>query len=480
MRLKLSEFKIPEQDPFKNDKLERKQVADSLTILVQNIKMPFVIGIDSSWGSGKTTFIKMWRQLLVKNNIPSVYYNAWENDFSSSALISLLGEIDKGLDELKISTSRRKKLESKFDGAKKIGVELVKKGAPVALKVLTSGVLDANKAIETAIAEFSEAYSKDLIEKYEKSKNSIIAFRNKLAEFIKETTKGNTKFAGKPFIIFIDELDRCRPNFALEILEKAKHLFNIDSIIFILSFEREHLGNSIKTIYGNEMNVDGYLRRFFDLIYRLPEANAENYCTYLFSVYNIQQYFSDRRHSPHDYDNLRTILTRFFGIMKFSLRTQEQIFTQFVICLLSINKDIKMSAILIGILLCLKSSNAKLYYKFVNKEANAEDVIKYLNSFSESYKIFDEIIGFIIEGYLIAITPEINQQGEENFPLLNKYEQEAIDDPESIPKKDKLRRIKDIVNSDEMWNRQHVFQDVIKRLELIENIESENLRLLKQ
>ena len=273
MQLKWSEFKIPPDNPFAYDKLNRREVAESLSILINNIKIPFVIGIDSYWGSGKTTFIKMWRQSLVNDKIPTIYYNAWENDFSSSALISLLGEIDKGLEELKITASRRKKLEEKLNGAKKIGVDLVKRGIPVALKVLTSGAID-NQAIETAISEFSEEYSKDLINKYEKAKNSISSFRKKIHAFIKETTKGSTIFANKPFIIFIDELDRCRPNFALEILEKAKHLFNIDGIIFILSFEKEHLGNQIKTIYGNEMDVDGYLRRFFDLTYKLPEPRS--------------------------------------------------------------------------------------------------------------------------------------------------------------------------------------------------------------
>ena len=477
MQLKLLEFKIPANDPFANDKLNRKEVAESLTVLINNIKIPFVIGIDSYWGSGKTTFIKMWRQYLVNDKIPTIYYNAWENDFSSSALISLLGEIDKGLDELQITTSRRKKLEEKLNGAKKISVDLVKRGIPVALKVLTSGAID-NQAIETAISEFSEEYSKDLINKYEKAKNSISSFRDKIKAFIKETTKGSTIFSNKPFIIFIDELDRCRPNFALEILEKSKHLFNIDGIIFIYSFEKEHLGNSIRTIYGNDMDVDGYLRRFFDLVYKLPEPDIGGYCEYLFEKYTILDYFKGRGIGPYDYENVKNIFSQLFTIFNFSLRTQEQIFTQFILCLLSTSPRIKLFVILLGTLLCIKASNPKLYYEFINGRTKSEGIIKYINSFSGASKLFTKTIGFFIEGYLIALTPEGDNPDQFHYPLFDKYSKESESDPESLMKRERVNKIRSIIQSDEMTNPKEMLRYLVSKLEFIDRIKSENLSLL--
>lgn len=93
MKLKLNEIDIPAEKPFDNDVLNREQHAESLTELVSKINMPFVIGIDSEWGTGKTTFLKMWRQLLINNEFPTIYYNSWENDFSDSALVSILGKL---------------------------------------------------------------------------------------------------------------------------------------------------------------------------------------------------------------------------------------------------------------------------------------------------------------------------------------------------------------------------------------------------
>jgi hypothetical protein len=478
MQLKLSQFQIPIGAPFANDKLNRKEVAESLSVLIKNIKIPFVIGIDSYWGSGKTTFIKMWRQSLINDKIPTIYYNAWENDFSSSALISLLGEIDKGLDELHISTSRRKKLGEKLDGAKKISVDLVKRGVPIALKVLTSGVIDANQAIESAFSEFTEEYSKDMINKYEKAKYSISSFRKKLYEFIKEATKGSTIFANKPFIIFIDELDRCRPNFALEILEKSKHLFNIEGIIFIYSIEKEHLGNSIKTIYGSEMDVDGYLRRFFDIIYKLPESKIEDYSNYLFDKYNISDYFKDRTVDRYDFINLKNIFSHLFTIFNFSLRTQEQVFTQFVICLLSTPKNVRLFAILLGTLLCIKASNPKLYYNFINRRATGEDIIDFLNSNPSTAKLFTITIGFIIEGYLIAIVPKGDSIDKLKYPLFEKYIKESESDPENSIKKERVNKIRNIIQNDEMENPEELLRYIVNKLEFIDKIKEENLSLL--
>ena len=196
-----------------------------------------------------------------------------------------------------MSKSRRKRIDEKFTKAKEVGADLLKKGIPIAVRVLSSGLLDSNQIVESAISELGENYSKDLIDKYEKSKESIQKFREKLECFVSEMTKASTKFANKPLVIFIDELDRCRPDYALDVLEKSKHLFNIEGIIFIYSFDKKQLGFSVRSLYGNEMDVDGYLRRFFDLVYKLPSPNIENFISYLFSSYDLNTFFQSRGRS---------------------------------------------------------------------------------------------------------------------------------------------------------------------------------------
>ena len=73
----------------------------------------------------------------------------------------------------------------------------------------------------------------------------------------------------------IDELDRCRPPYAVELLEVAKHLFSVDYIVFVLAVNRPELAHSIRDLYGSGFDAAGYLRRFFDIDFRLPDPERE-------------------------------------------------------------------------------------------------------------------------------------------------------------------------------------------------------------
>ena len=78
----------------------------------------------------------------------------------------------------------------------------------------------------------------------------------------------------KPLVVMIDELDRCRPSYAVELLETAKHLFDVDRIVFVLAVNREQLAHAVCALYGADFNAEGYLRRFFDEDFRLPSAKS--------------------------------------------------------------------------------------------------------------------------------------------------------------------------------------------------------------
>ncbi len=124
--LKSKEIVIPEDNPFLNDSLNRKESAEALTEFVLSTDDPMVVCIDAPWGQGKTTFLRMWEQYLKNNKIPTIYFNAWENDFSDDALISLIGEIGSSLSELTKKGDESKAREY-FEKSKKIGIGLIKK-----------------------------------------------------------------------------------------------------------------------------------------------------------------------------------------------------------------------------------------------------------------------------------------------------------------------------------------------------------------
>jgi predicted KAP-like P-loop ATPase len=77
-------------------------------------------------------------------------------------------------------------------------------------------------------------------------------------------------------IIFIDELDRCRPLYAIECLERIKHIFGIKRLIFVLSIDKKNLAKSIQSQYGN-IDTNNYLRRFIDLEFDLKNPSIDKF-----------------------------------------------------------------------------------------------------------------------------------------------------------------------------------------------------------
>ncbi len=82
---------------------------------------------------------------------------------------------------------------------------------------------------------------------------------------------------GKPIVFIIDELDRCRPDFALELIEQIKHLFSVPKITFLLVTNRVQLEEIIKSKYGNGINASLYLQKFVNIWLKLPRNISLDY-----------------------------------------------------------------------------------------------------------------------------------------------------------------------------------------------------------
>lgn len=286
MKLKLTPIKIEPSDPFKYDLLGRKEEILNLSLLVSNVNSPAVIAIDSRWGTGKTTFIRMWEQYLKEDIFPCLYFNAWETDFSDDPLVSFLGEMNEGLKTL---IGANKKAREAWDRTKAAGKQIVKRGLPALVRIGTAGIIDADKIIEDEITKAAGSLAGDALDNYLQQKKAIDEFHFSLTSFVKRSADG------KPLVIFVDELDRCRPNYAIELLERIKHLFNTEGLVFVLALDKEQLGHSIEAVYGNGIDSVGYLRRFIDFEYRLKEPDNASYIDSLFSALELDKFFQPRK-----------------------------------------------------------------------------------------------------------------------------------------------------------------------------------------
>jgi hypothetical protein len=309
---------IDAADPFKNDVLDRKANVEILTQFITSYEQSIVLCIDAGWGQGKTTFIKMWQQYMKNLDIPTIYFNAWESDYTDDALIALIGEIGLSIQEL---TGEDKTTAEKIIGyIYKIVGNFTKAAAPtmanLGIKAASGGLICADE-ISTAIGNLSESLVKEQITKYEESRKTLGNFKEALSKLARCYADGD---AHKPLVIFIDELDRCRPNFAIEVLEKAKHLFNVDNIIFVLATDKTQLGHSIRAVYGQGLDVNGYLRRFIDFDYLLPSPVKSDFIVSLSKQLGLDKYLN--RNIFSNYSLIR-ILKDIISLYNLTLREQE-------------------------------------------------------------------------------------------------------------------------------------------------------------
>ena len=94
-----NEVIINKENPFENDKLNRELEANNLTNLFNLVDNQMVLAIDSPWGTGKSSFLKMGNQKLINEGYDTVFFNAWENDFVEDAFIAFVEEIRESLSD---------------------------------------------------------------------------------------------------------------------------------------------------------------------------------------------------------------------------------------------------------------------------------------------------------------------------------------------------------------------------------------------
>ena len=314
---KCQPIKIDADNPFKNDTLDREANITVLTQFITSFEQSIVLCIDGGWGQGKTTFIKMWQQYLKNQHIPTIYFNAWESDYTDDALIALIGEISLSIEKLKVQdkTKAKKIIAPIYKYAANFAKVVAPSAANLSIKAISGGLTNADELSKT-LSALGESLVKEQIKKYEESRRTLSKFKEELSKLAQCYTGGDKQ---KPLVIFIDELDRCRPDFAIEVLEKAKHLFNVDNIIFVLATDKTQLGHSIRAVYGQGLDVNGYLRRFIDFDYLLPKSN-QPYILYLINKFSLERYFLKKIN--HRY-TLKSSLVTLIDRYNLSLREQE-------------------------------------------------------------------------------------------------------------------------------------------------------------
>ena len=449
-------FEIPEDDPFKNDKLDRRQSAEVLKDLLSNINEPFVLAVDSPYGTGKTTFLKMFTQLLKKDGFRCISFNAWENDYMADPLAALVGALSKDLGKGKLAAK-----------VKTTAKAVLKRIIPVGLKIATIGALDADKELEKIVSEYNEKQASDLMDGYEKQIDAVKKFKESLSEYANDG-----KADSKPVVFIIDELDRCRPDFALELLERIKHFFNVEGYIFILAYDKKQMGSMLKTIYGQELDVNGYLHRFIDLEYKMPRSSPLAYIQLLFQKHHVVQYFEKRaqkdRYGQQYYETIQALLVIMPNLFEMSLRAQERCLIQVSMVLLASKYEERMYPYVLVPLIVIRNHNSELYNRYIQREANYKDILDYIQNRNGGVEFLRSNDGTNIEAYFVLC---------ESSAEVKKYRHERHSEMvnETTLGKERISRIADIIINQQRGEID-ILDNIIPKLEMIERFHDFNER----
>lgn len=334
MRLVTPQLIVQENDAFVNDALDRKNYGEALLNLVVRSDDELVISLDGKWGEGKTTFVKMWQGLLLEANIPNIYIDAFSNDYVDDAFISVASAITNYA-EKNISKDHHEKLSELKEKTKKVGGHLLSWSARIGIKATTLGVIkdadieelkdikdEVSKSVSDVVGDFIE----ERINLHSKDIELVQSFKEILSTLPSKLDKDNDG----PLVIIIDELDRCKPTFAVELIEKIKHLFSVENIVFVLVMNKSQLEESIRSVYGQNIDAHTYLQKFVNLETKLPKRIGERhsndlgkYANRLLKLHQLETWGDNR--------NIIDCIEPLSNHLNLSLRQLEKTFTNIAV-----------------------------------------------------------------------------------------------------------------------------------------------------
>ena len=259
--------------------IDRNKYLNGVLNILNNINESKIIALDGEWGSGKTWFVKAIEYLLnnnieeqisdiklevlnsVKDEYMTFYYNAWENDDAKSAMLSLIYKL--------VNDSCLQKEKEKTGPIPRLLNSLV--------KYTTGGALDPKNDL------FGEQWTNNQITEEIKTSEEIkVIFRELIDNLLIENKN--------KILIIIDEIDRCKPIFAIDLLENIKHFYDDNRIVFLVSTNNRQLSASVCKVYGEKYDGDAYLDKFFDINLELPNNYIEKYILAIDENITSQQY----------------------------------------------------------------------------------------------------------------------------------------------------------------------------------------------
>ena len=241
------------ETPFPDDEIRPGLInfAEKFKKEIITFSTPNVIALEGGYGTGKTYFTTRFCEYLKKINyekdekINSIYINLWESDYIQDPFIIITNKI---LNELNLKNKEK---------IKQILLNIFKGNIKFLLKQININIDDTINELFISLNN---------------RKDSLKEFKCLLQKSIKTIGK---------VVLIVDELDRCKPDYAVKTLEIIKHFFDIDGVLIILNTKIDFLNNIFEAYYGHPQchtfMGEGYIQKFIQSKKILNTTTIDDY-----------------------------------------------------------------------------------------------------------------------------------------------------------------------------------------------------------
>lgn len=266
----------------KVDVLSREKFIDGLINIVNNFaesNQGISFAIDGSWGCGKTYVLDKFEKKvsliqseeIASNKFLTLKYNCWEYDYYNEPLIAIVSSMHDQIRKQQSLISEigdcvvRETVKQILDNAITIVGNITREFVKNKIGIDPVEVINSVKGIAKLTKRKIETDHK--YDNYFDFKKVIKTARDNLKKLACE----------QPMILLVDELDRCLPTYAIKVLERLHHLFyGIPNLILIIAIDKGQLENTIKNIYGENVDTTKYLEKFINFTVPLDGGKANN------------------------------------------------------------------------------------------------------------------------------------------------------------------------------------------------------------
>ena len=295
------------EEIWKDDLFGRRQEAEAIIAFLESVagrqfkrddKQSYTIAIEAGYGEGKSFFL---RRLAAQIGIdhPVAFVDAWADDISNEPFTALVATLESALGNIASEPNVEPKVVAFKKTAGRVlkiaGAGLLRRGAGI---LIGAAAVDALEGVISELGEAGEGAAEDKvpemgtgmvddfakglegsgdslmnrwIAEFRDGQRAVFEIKDNLSQLISALQDAEAR---PPVFIVIDELDRCRPTYAIKLLEEIKHLFDVPGLVFILALNSNQLSHSVAGAYGPDFDGKAYLSRFIDREYRLINPDA--------------------------------------------------------------------------------------------------------------------------------------------------------------------------------------------------------------